>query len=435
MDIKISPSNLKNNLTIPISGHKHSFVQIVSAAIILNQPCKITNVPDTDDVVILMALIDKLGGWVRFVNHTFAFDPTNMRYHRPDVRLCAKIHGSLYFIFSLAIRFNRFIPLKTGGCQIGKDKKRPDSHLVTILNKFGTLSTINDKEFMFVPSKNKRITQNIMDFSDSLWRLSGEKVSSATKLCILASLVNKKGTVIKNYYFRTDVMDLLNFIRQCGMSVKQSGKRLKIIPTQSSERQCITYRLSDCQSEVITFITLAIMCNIGLRLQVKNIEALRQILKPELKIFHRIGLNITFSGDKIIIPKNQIIKSADIKITQKGIQSDHQPFLTLMLTKASKSSSITENVWKTRFAYVRELNKLGANIKINNNKSTILPTTVTFHDKSRLVSATDTRAAAVLFIAALTTQSNVKIKHVEHLNRGYDGFLQKLRYLGANITQ
>ena len=426
---------IKNNQSILISGHKHSFVQIVSAAIILNQPCKITNVPDTDDVVVLKDLIEKLGGRAQFIKHTFSFDPTNMQYRRPDARLCAKIHGSLYFIFALAIRFNRFAQLKTGGCQIGKEKKRPDSHLITILNSFGTLSPVNDKEFIFMPSKNKRITQNIVDFSDSLWRLSGEKVSSATKLCILAALNNKKETVIKNYYFRTDVMDLLNFIRQCGISVKQSGKKLKIIPTQPCNHQRVTYRLSDCQSEVITFITLAIMCNISLTLKVQNIDILCQILKPELNLFKNMNVNITFSGDKIIIPRNQTIKSADVKITQKGIQSDHQPFLALLLTNADGQSSITENVWKTRFGYVSELNKLGTNIQMKNNKITIYPTSVAFCNNPRKVSATDTRAAAVLTIAALATKSNITIRNAEHLNRGYDGFLQKLIRLGANITQ
>ncbi len=197
MNIIISPSELKNNRTVLISGHKHSFVQIVAAAIILNQKCKITNVPATDDVFVLTQLIQDLGGHASFEHNTFSFDPTSMRYQKPNSRLCAKIHGSLYFIFALAIRFKRFAPLKTGGCQIGKEKKRPDSHLIAILKDFGTVSRVNDKEYKFAHNTNKRIKQNILKFSDSYFWLSGEKVSSATKLSILAALGNPKSLVCK----------------------------------------------------------------------------------------------------------------------------------------------------------------------------------------------------------------------------------------------
>lgn len=435
MDIKLFSSSIKNNQSIPISGHKHSFVQIVAAAIILNQRCKITNVPATDDVFILTQLIRDLGGQASFEHNGFSFDPTSMRYKKPNPRLCAKIHGSLYFIFALAVRFNRFVPLKTGGCQIGKGKKRPDSHLITILKDFGTVSSVNDGEYKFVPDTNKRIKQNILKFSDRRLWLSGEKVSSATKLSILAALRNPKGVVIKNYYFRTDVLDLLEFIKLSGATIVRDSKYIKIDTAGIQRKTQIVYRLSDCQSEVITFITLAIMCNIKLTLTVKNLETLREILKPELKLFNRIGLNITFRKNAIIIPKNQFIQPARIIITQKGIQSDHQPFLALLLTKASKRSSITETVWKSRFLYADELNKLGTRFQTKGNKIIIHPENKPQKTSTICLTATDTRAAAVLVIDALSSQSNVKIQHAEHLNRGYDGFLQKLEYLGANITQ
>lgn len=435
MNIIISPSTLKDNSTVSISGHKHSFVQIVAAAIILNQRCKITNVPATDDAFILAQLIQDLGGQASFEHNIFCFDPTSMRYKKPNSQLCAKIHGSLYFIFALTIRFNRFVPLKTGGCQIGKGKKRPDSHLIAILKDFGTVSRVNDSEYKFAPNTNKRIKQNILKFSDRRLWLSGEKVSSATKLSMLAALRNPKDTIIRNYYFRTDVLDLLEFIKLSGATVVRDSQSIKIDTTSIQHKTQIVYRLSDCQSEVITFITLAIMCNIKLTLKLKNTETLCKILQPELKLFNHIGLNLTFRKNAIVIPNNQFIKSARITIKQKGIQSDHQPFLTLLLTKASKRSSVTETVWKSRFLYADELNKLGTRFQIKGNKIIVYPGSITPKTSTICLTATDTRAAAVLVIDALAAQSYIKIKHAEHLNRGYDGFLQKLEYLGANITQ
>ena len=84
---------------------------------------------------------------------------------------------------------------------------------MSILNLFGKTEQLNDVEFSFLPYNKQNIRLNIMRFSDSYFRLSGEKISSATKLAILASLTNKyHKTVIKNPYIKTDVLDLLDFL-------------------------------------------------------------------------------------------------------------------------------------------------------------------------------------------------------------------------------
>lgn len=436
MNIKIFPSLIKDNQTISIGGHKHAFVQLISAAIILNKKCIIKNVPSTDDVFVFIQLIQQLGGTVKYLNNQFYFDPTNMHIKRPNGRLCKKVHGAMYFLFALAVRFGKFYTLPTGGCKIGTHGARPDTHILTIFSKFGHISQIKNDEYKITPYDNKRISLNIRQFSDSIWFLSGEQISSATKMSILAALgCADSTTTIKNYYFRTDVADLLDFIQSTGIHVTRQKNKLSIFTSAKPSSQLLTYSLSDCQSETITFIALAIMCNIKLTLKLKNVETLREILKPELKLFYRIGLNLTFRKNTIIIPKNQFIQPAKVIIKQKGIQSDHQPFLALLLSKASKRSSITETVWKSRFMYANELNKLGLRLQVKSNKIIIYPATAHPSKAPVTLIATDTRASAVLVIAALAAQSNVIIKNIEHLNRGYDGFLQKLEYLGANITQ
>ena len=436
MNIVIKPSKLKSDKTIKVLGHKHSFVQLVAATIIFNTKCIIHNVPKTDDTDILCKLIIKLGGKASFKNNTVYLDTKSMKYRRIDDKLCNKIHGALYFIFALAIRFHMFPVVPTGGCNISTQGVRPYNHLIDILNSFGTTKKLNKIEYSWKPCKQTKIVQNIKRFSDSMFRLTGEKVSSATKLCILAAVGTKHTkTIIKNYYFRTDVYDLLNFAKLCGIDIKQTHNRLIINTENKNIPDNMVYILSDCQSEVITFITLAIVNNIKLTIRVTNLDVLQNILHPELKILHKMGVNLVLKNNKIIVPKQKQLSGTEITITHKGIQSDHQPFMTLLLSFANDKSVIKETVWRSRFAYVPELNKLGCSIKRYSNKIIIRPYKHNILQTDINLNATDTRAAAVLCIAAIKSGKTVKITNIDNITRGYDGFIENLIKLGAKVSK
>ena len=436
MNIVIKPSKLKSDKTIQVLGHKHSFVQLVAAIIILNTKCTIHNVPKTDDTDILCKLIVKLGGKACFENNAVYLDTRFMKYKHIDEKLCNKIHGALYFIFALAIRFHKFPVVPTGGCNISTQGVRPYNHLIDILNSFGIMKKVNKIEYSWKPCKKTKIVQNIMRFSDSVFCLTGEKVSSATKLSILAAIGTKHSkTIIKNYYFRTDVYDLLNFAKLCGIDIKQTHNRLIINTENKNIPDNLVYTLSDCQSEVMTFITLAIVNNIKLTILVKNLDVLQNILCSELQILQKIGVNLILGNNKIIVPKQRPLSGTNITIAHKGIQSDHQPFLALLLSFANDKSSIKETVWRSRFAYVPELNKLGYYIKRYSNKIIIRPYKHNSLQTNINLNATDTRAAAVLCIAAIKCGTTVKITNIEHLTRGYDGFIENLIKLGARVSK
>ena len=87
-----------------------------------------------------------------------------------------------------------------------------------------------------------------------------------------------------------------------------------------------------------------------------------------MKILHKIGVNLILGNNKIIVPKQKQISGTNITITHKGIQSDHQPFMALLLSFVNGESVIKETVWRSRFAYVPELNKLGYFIKKYSNR-------------------------------------------------------------------
>ena len=148
-----------------------------------------------------------------------------------------------------------------------------------------------------------------------------------------------------------------------------------------------------------------------------------------------MDIEIQFKDEYIIIPSNQKICSKDITIRQNQIQSDHQPFFALLLLHGDKSATIREKVWQSRFEYAKELCKLGYNIDFATGQITVHPTKSVKNNKGTELYATDTRAAAVLAIASIKSGKQTVIKHFEHVNRGYDGFIKKLEQIGAKITQ
>ena len=107
----------------------------------------------------------------------------------------------------------------------------------------------------------------------------------------------------------------------------------------------------------------------------------------------------------------------------------------MLLLHGNKLATIREEVWQSRFDYAKELCKLGHKIDFDTGRITVHPTKRIKNNKRTELYATDTRAAAVLAIAAIKSRKQTVIKHFEHVNRGYEDFIKKLQQIGVNISQ
>jgi UDP-N-acetylglucosamine 1-carboxyvinyltransferase len=154
-------------------------------------------------------------------------------------------------------------------------------------------------------------------------------------------------------------------------------------------------------------------------------------LGNELLLLDQMGVKLKFIGNQIKIVRPLKLKAININVTSIGIYSDHQPFFALMLTKADKPSLITEKVWKSRFSYAEQLAKLGMKLEVNGNCLKITPSQP--NATTTLLIAQDLRAAAVLVIAALKLETPVRIEGIDHLERGYDDFMEDLKRIGVDV--
>lgn len=432
-NIVVSKSELCDG-EILINGYKHSMVQIFALSIALNKPVTINNAPLVDDTYILKEIVEESGGTVTINGHKVYIDPTSMHHSSISDRLSKKIHGSLYLVPAYGVRFGEYRFTGAGGCQIGNSNTngaRPVSQITEVMERFG-IYTKNENDSLIGKHEKSidTVDIDIMHFSDSPRISTGSKVSGATKTALLCSVLSSK-TVIRNPYMKTDVRDLIRFMKCVGFKVTMSDKCIEIERPVEINHHHIEFDLSDCVSEVMTFIALAVHTNIRLELNINNIDNLRQGLEHELMILDDIGVRIVVEKEKLIVDKPGKLHAVDIHVTNKTIQSDHHPFFALILMHADSTSRITEEVWKERFGYVNGLKKLGVHMEQDENTLLIYPSKTTENGKE--IQATDTRAAAILLLASLTVDGTTSINNIDHLHRGYENLIPTIQSLGADI--
>jgi len=154
-------------------------------------------------------------------------------------------------------------------------------------------------------------------------------------------------------------------------------------------------------------------------------------LKPIIAKLRECGVEIIEDDDTLRVISTGKIESVDITtLPYPGFPTDLQAQFMAMLTASEGTSVVMENVFENRFMHVSELNKMGANIKIEGHSAIIQGKT---NLQGSSVNATDLRAGAALIIAGLSSEGRTEIGQIYHIDRGYDGIEEKLRNIGANI--
>jgi UDP-N-acetylglucosamine 1-carboxyvinyltransferase len=432
--LQVRNSTLRDG-EILLKGYKHAMVQIIAASVAIDIPLHINNAPLVDDTFVLKDILNECGCVCNITSNNFNLDSRSFNSTKINSDLSELIHGSLYLVPAFAVRSGSFSFRKAGGCPIGTSTQggeRPTSQVFSVLSVFGFETTLINDTY-----EGKRIKDvdsveiNIMDYSDHPDFLSGPKISGATKTAILLSL-GTTTTKILNPYLKTDVKDLLRFIKNHGFKVEVSKQCIEISKEKLHPKIKKEFSLTSCVSEVITYITLAVLSNIELTINIYNLKGIMQTLKPEMDMLAKMGINLEFEDEKIIVRKTDKIKNLNIDVTNETIQSDHHPFFTLMLLKADKASVINEFVWRDRFMYVDELRKLGAVIERDENSILIKPSTLKIEGTNLI--ATDTRSAAVLLTATVSHSIPSRIENIKHLYRGYEGLIESINKLGGNTV-
>ena len=399
---------------ITISGAKNSAVALIPVAILCDEEITLANVPNISDVDALEDILKHLNAKIkRKDNGELYISSSSIENRKIDKKLAKKLRASYYFMGALLGKYKKCEMCFPGGCSIGT---RPiDLHLKGF-EALGATIEENGENFV-IQAEELKGAKIYLDFASV----------GATINLIFAAVRAEGTTIINNAAKEPEIVNVATYLNNMGAKITGAGtKRIKIEGVK---------HLHSCFHEVIpdrieagTYEIIGAACSD--RLKVNNIipehlEALHNKLK-EMKV------NITVEDDNAVV-----IESGDLKATKittevyPGFPTDLQQILASLMTQASGESEIHETIWENRFQNLYELKKMGAKVKIDGERAFI-------KGKTKLtgteVYATDLRAGAGLVVAGLLAEGTTIIDNADLILRGYEGIVDKLRAVGADIT-
>jgi len=406
-------NKLKGQITI--SGSKNASLPILAATILSNKKITIKNLPEVRDIETMISLLESLGAKIKIKQKLIIIDNSKQQKKFASYNLVKTMRAGILVLGPLLAKFGFAKVSLPGGCAIGT---RPvDIHLKA-LSKLGVKYKIN-QGYVIANAPNGLKGNNI--------RFPKISVGATENLIIAASLA-KGVTVLKNCAVEPEIKDLVNFLNKAGCKIKWFSKRtIKIIGVKKLKE--IGYSIMFDRIEAGTYLIAAAVTEGNLK--IKNI--IPKIIKTEIDVLKKLGAKITVNKNSIQIIGQKKIKNTKIKTAPyPGFPTDLQAQIMVLLCKATKSSTIQENIFENRFMHVAELNRMGAKILIKGNKA-LVEGNINFAPAELM--ATDLRASVSLILAALTTKGKSVINRIYHLDRGYEKIEKKLKKVGAKIRR
>lgn len=406
-----------NRLTgeVTISGAKNAAVAVIPAALLVEGVCRIENIPNIQDVSVILEMLVKLGAKVQYINsNTIEIDCTKVESYKAPYEMVRKMRASYYLLGALLGRFKRAYVAMPGGCDFGV---RPIDQHIKGLEAFGA---------------KIKVSHGVIDASVD--HLKGNQVymdvvSVGATINLMLAAVKAEGiTVIENAAKEPHVVDVANFLNSMGAIVKGAGTDvIKIKGVKKLEGG--SYAIIPDQIEAGTFMIAAAAT--GGDVLIKNV--IPKHLESITAKLIEMNVNVEEYDDAVRVWRTKKLTKANVKtLPYPGFPTDLQPPIVVLLSTAEGTSIVTEGVWDNRFQYVDELKRMGANIKVDGRTAIIEG----IHQLSGSpVKATDLRAGAGLVIAGLMADGVTEIHDLKHIDRGYEYFEDKLSSLGADIKR
>ena len=411
------PSALKGE--IKVSGSKNAALPLMAASVLADSVIKIKNVPLLNDIYTFNNVLRVTGVRVDFdeENSELTIDPANLNYPEAPYDLVRKMRASFYMLGALAGKIGRARVSLPGGCAWGP---RPvDLHLKG-MKAIGY--DIELDEGYVVATAGSEVLKG------GSFTLEPSSVGATVNL-LLASVLRAEKFTIKNAAREPDVQLLCKTLLEMGADIEGTGTDLLTIRRVPSLNVTEITNAPD-RIETGTFMIAAAMHpESNVILTGCNPEELGSFPDEFLKT----GAEVEMSGDVIKIKAPEKIKPVSVETEiYPGFPTDLQAQWATMMTQALGNSRITDNIYFDRFSYVPELNRLGADLKVNKNR-------VTVNGKTELegaaVMSTDLRASVSLVMAGMCATGVTEVLRVYHLDRGYEKLEEKLNRAGASIER
>lgn len=399
---------------VDISGAKNAVVAILPAVILCDEPCRIENIPNINDVSTSLGILSSLGAVVRRIDrNTVEIDPRHIHTNEVDPELARHMRASYYFIGALLGKLGSARVPMPGGCWFGV---RPiDLHL---------------KGFHALGAQSLPPEQGIIEVHAD--KLCGnavylDTVSVGATVNIMLAATRAPGmTIIENAAKEPHIVDLANFLNTMGADIRGAGTDVIKIRGVDALHGA-TYSIIPDQIEAGTYMAMAVATHGDVLVRgviPKHLESITAKLAE-------MGAVIDEMDDAVRVRCDVPLRHCNVKtMPHPGFPTDMQPQIGVLLTVADGTSIITEGIWENRFRYVDELHRMGAQVQVDGK-------TAVFQGVPQLIAAPvramDLRAGAAMVIAGLIADGVTEVEDIHYIERGYEDLIEKLRGLGADI--
>jgi UDP-N-acetylglucosamine 1-carboxyvinyltransferase len=400
---------------ITVSGAKNSVIAIIPAAILVNDIVCIENVPDIEDVHVIIDILKSLNVKVKVENrHKLIIDSTRINSYEASYEMVKKMRASYYLLGALVGRFKKAKVALPGGCDFGV---RPIDQHIKGFEALGCETRISHG-IVHLNAKNLHGSQIYMDVVSV----------GATINLMLAAVLADGITFIENAAKEPHIVDVANFLNAMGAEVRGAGT--DVIKIKGVEKlHGGTYSVIPDQIEAGTYMIAAAAA--GGDVIIDNVIP-KHLESVSAKLIE-MNVDVIEMDDSIRVRREGPLKKANVKtLPYPGFPTDLQPPIVALLSIAEGTSMVTEGVWDSRFRYVDELKRMGANIKVD-GKVAVVEGVESLSGAP--VRSTDLRAGAAMVVAALTAQGVTEIHDLRHIDRGYERIEKKLAGVGAQIKR
>ncbi len=401
---------------IEIQGSKNSALPILSATLLVKGKTVIHNCPYLSDVNAAIKILNNLGCLCRREGSTVIVDASTVRCDTIPVDLMREMRSSVVFLGAVLSRCGRATVSAPGGCELGP---RPiDLHL----------KALRELGFKVVEKEEKIYCKRDKSLNSRVINLAFPSVG-ATENIILASCLLEGTTTIRGAAREPEIKDLAAFINTLGGKVYGAGNStVEIVGVKALHSA--EYKVMSDRIVAATYLSAAAITNGDITLNGINPADMEEVIR----VYRKSGLNVLTNKSQIRLLKPYNLKGVNLvrSTVYPGFPTDAGPTYVAMLTKATNSSVFEENIFESRFKYINQLNKFGANIKVEKNKAFIKGNDVL---SAAAVSCTDLRGGAALVVAALAAEGTSVIDKIFHIDRGYEQIEKALKSIGAKIKR
>ena len=399
---------------VEVSGSKNATLPIFASSLLTEGDNLFQNVPDLRDVQTIIKVLNKLGVKVSKEGKVYRLNATEASNSEAPYDLVKTMRASILVLGPLVARMKKATVSLPGGCAIGA---RPINLHLAGLEAMGAKIELRHG---YIEAQADVLKGADISFDTVT-------VTGTENLMMAATLAKGKST-LHNAAMEPEVVDLANVLNKMGARISGAGTGLIEIEGVES-LHAVEHTIIPDRIEAGTLMVAA-----GLtRGNIKILHCPLQHLQTVVHKLRESGMEIESDGDAVDVVGMKRIRSVDIK-TQPypGFPTDMQAQFMVLMSLARGLSVISETIFENRFIHVSELQRMGADIRIQENAAIIQGVESL---SGAPVMATDLRASASLILAGLAAEGVTEVSRVYHLDRGYEGLDKKLAKLGANIKR